>query len=67
LIVDLDPQGSATTLTGILPAAEIEEEDTVAPITFSPLADAPKDLSYASRETYWDGLDLIPAAPGFVR
>ncbi len=63
LIVDLDPQGSATTLTGILPAAEIEEEDTVAPITFSPLADAPKDLSYAIRETYWDGLDLIPAAP----
>lgn len=63
LLVDLDPQGSATTLTGLMPAAEVEEEHTVGPITYPPLADAPKDLRYAVQSTYWDGLDLIPAAP----
>lgn len=63
LLVDLDPQGSATTLTGILPAAEVMEEHTVGPITYPPLSEAPKDLSYAVQDTYWDGLDIIPAAP----
>ena len=63
LLVDLDPQGSATTLTGLLPAAEILEEHTVGPITYPPLSEAPKDLRYAVQETYWDGLDIIPAAP----
>jgi chromosome partitioning protein len=63
LIVDLDPQGSATTLTGLLPAAEVMEEHTVGLITYPPLADAPKDVRYAVQPTYWDGLDLIPAAP----
>lgn len=63
LLVDLDPQGSATTLTGILPAAEVLEEHTVGPITYPPLEEAPKDLAYAVQNTYWDGLDIIPAAP----
>jgi len=63
LLVDLDPQGSATTLTGLMPAVEIEEEDTASMLTIVPLEDAPKDLSYAVRETYWAGLDLVPAAP----
>jgi chromosome partitioning protein len=63
LLVDLDPQGSATTLTGMLPAAEVMEEHTVGPITYPPLSDAPKDLRYAIQSTYWDGLDIIPAAP----
>lgn len=63
LLVDLDPQGSATTLTGILPAAEVMEEHTVGPITYPPLEEAPKDLRYAVQPTYWDGLDIIPAAP----
>lgn len=63
LLVDLDPQGSATTLTGMLPAAEVMEEHTVGPITYPPLSEAPKDLTYAVQSTYWDGLDIIPAAP----
>ncbi len=63
LLVDLDPQGSATTLTGLLPAAEVLEEHTVGPVTYPPLSEAPKDLRYAVQSTYWDGLDLIPAAP----
>lgn len=63
LLVDLDPQGSATTLTGMLPAAEVMEEHTVGPITYPPLSEAPVDLHYAVQPTYWDGLDIIPAAP----
>ena len=63
LICDLDPQASSTTLTGLLPAAEVMEEQTAAPLFIPPLADAPKDLSYAVQQTYWDGLDIIPAAP----
>jgi len=63
LLVDLDPQGSATTLTGLMPAVEIEEEDTASMLTIIPLEHAPKDLAYAVRETYWDGLNLVPAAP----
>jgi chromosome partitioning protein len=63
LLVDLDPQASATTLTGLLPAAEVMDEHTVAPITYPPLDKAPQDLGYAVQSTYWDGLDLIPAAP----
>jgi chromosome partitioning protein len=63
LLVDLDPQGSATTLTGMLPSAEVLEEHTVALVTYPPLDKAPKDVGYAIQSTYWDGLDLIPAAP----
>jgi len=63
LLVDLDPQGSATTLTGLLPAAEVMEEHTAGLITYPPLDSAPKNLLYAVRPTYWDGLDIIPAAP----
>lgn len=63
LLVDLDPQGSATTLMGMLPAADVLEEHTVGPITYPPLSEAPKDLWYAVQPTYWDGLSVIPAAP----
>jgi chromosome partitioning protein len=63
LICDLDPQASSTTLTGLLPAAEVMEEQTAAPLFIPPLAEAPTDLRYAVQQTYWDGLDIIPAAP----
>lgn len=63
LICDLDPQASSTTLTGLLPAAEVMEEQTAAPLFIPPLAETPKDLRYAVQQTYWDGLDIIPAAP----
>jgi chromosome partitioning protein len=63
LICDLDPQASSTTLTGLLPAAEVMEEQTVAPLFIPPLAQAPTNLHYAVQQTYWDGLDIIPAAP----
>jgi chromosome partitioning protein len=59
LIVDLDPQGSLTNLCGLLPDAEIAEDMTVMPFVFG----EQPNLRYAVMGTYWDGLDLIPAAP----
>ncbi|MGA5726584.1 ParA family protein [Ralstonia thomasii] len=59
LVVDMDPQGSLTTLFGILPDTEVREEDT-----FVPLANGDESaIDYAIRSTYWDGIDLVPAAP----
>jgi len=59
LVLDLDPQGSATTLFGVLPDAEVEAEHT-AMLLFSGQAE---DLSYAIRPSYWPGIDLVCAAP----
>ena len=59
LLVDLDPQGSATTLFGVLPDAEVEHEHTAMPL-FTGEHD---DLSYAIRPSYWPGIDLVCAAP----
>lgn len=59
LVIDTDPQGSLTTLHGILPEAEV-----TADMTIGPLCDGDEtDLSYAVRSTYWDGIDLVAAAP----
>ena len=59
LLVDLDPQGSATTLFGVLPDAEVDAEHT-AMLLFAGQHD---DLGYAVRGTYWPGIDLVCAAP----
>lgn len=59
LLVDLDPQGSATTLFGVLPDTEVDEENTAAPL----FAGSAEDLRYAVRSTYWPGIDLVCAAP----
>ncbi|MGT2457733.1 AAA family ATPase [Cupriavidus basilensis] len=59
LVVDMDPQGSLTTLFGILPDTEVREEET-----FTALAAGDEQtIDYAIRKTYWDGIDLVPAAP----
>ena len=60
LVIDTDPQGSLTTLFGILPDTEVEEHDTILPLAmgsgnFDPLCDP--------SATYWDGIDLVAAAP----
>jgi chromosome partitioning protein len=57
LVIDCDPQGSLTTLFGILPDAEVEAEQTILPLC---LGDQ-DSVEYAIRSTYWDGIDLIPA------
>jgi chromosome partitioning protein len=63
LLVDLDPQGSASVLAGLMPATELEEANTVAPLFQVEAADALTDLDYAIQETYWAGLDIVPGAP----
>lgn len=60
LVIDLDPQASLTTLTGILADTEVEEENTVLSLIYGDQT----DLRYAIQPTYWDGLDLIPACVG---
>lgn len=57
-LVDCDSQGSSTTLFGYVPDLDITEEETLYP--FFRNAEM-SSLSYAVRETHWDGLYLIPA------
>lgn len=59
LVIDTDPQGSLTTLFGILPDTEVEEGDTILPLAMG----SETSIRYAIRPTYWDGIDLVGAAP----
>lgn len=59
LVIDTDPQGSLTTLFGILPDTEVDEQDTILPLA----AGTETSIRYAIRPTYWDGIDLVAAAP----
>ncbi|WP_205665104.1 AAA family ATPase [Caldimonas tepidiphila] len=59
LVIDTDPQGSLTTLFGTLPDTEVEEQDTILPLAMG----AETSIRYAIRPTYWDGIDLVAAAP----
>jgi chromosome partitioning protein len=60
LLVDLDSQASATVLCDFLPEKEVRAEHTILPF-FEGGEEGPPDLRYAVRETYWDGLYIIPA------
>lgn len=59
LAIDIDPQGSLTTLHGILPETEVSEEMTISPLCNG----TSDDITPAIRSTYWDGIDLVAAAP----
>jgi chromosome partitioning protein len=59
LVIDTDPQGSLTTLFGILPDAEVDEGETMLPLATG----QETSIRYAIRPTYWDGIDLVPASP----
>ncbi|MDP3229634.1 MAG: AAA family ATPase [Acidovorax sp.] len=59
LVIDTDPQGSLTTLFGILPDTEVSESDTILPLALG----EETSIRYAIRKTYWDGIDLVAAAP----
>lgn len=59
LVVDVDPQGSLTTLFGVLPDTDVSEEETIAPLA----SGDETSIRGAIRETYWDGIDLVAAAP----
>lgn len=57
LLVDTDPQASATQTFGYIPGVDVRGEDSILPF----LRGDRRHLSYAVRKTYWDGLDIIPA------
>jgi chromosome partitioning protein len=59
LAIDIDPQGSLTTLHGVLPEAEVTEDMTISPLCHG----TTDDITPAIRSTYWDGIDLVAAAP----
>lgn len=59
LVIDCDPQGSLTALFGILPDREVSEAATLAPL----LTGQVSSVRSAIQPTYWDGIDLVAAAP----
>jgi chromosome partitioning protein len=63
LAIDTDPQGSLTTLHGVLPEAEVSDDMTIAPLCEG----SERDVRYAIRSTYWDGIDLICATPSLFQ
>lgn len=60
LVVDLDPQASLTELCGLYAEKMLGEDDTVLPHIYSPEEDKLEDVI---QQTYWDGIDVIPAHP----
>lgn len=59
LSIDIDPQGSLTTLHGILPETDVDDDMTIAPLCRGEV----DDIRPAIRSTYWDGIHLVAAAP----
>lgn len=57
LLIDLDPQASASYLMGVIP--ELDDVLTLLPV-FQGTSDSVEPMI---RKTYWDGIDLIAAAP----
>ena len=59
LDIDTDPQGSLTTLFGVLPDTDVSEEQTIAALT----SGDETSIRSAIQSTYWEGIDLVAAAP----
>ena len=57
LLVDLDSQGSLTSIFGFQPDEDFTENDTLYPFLRGEI----KSLRPLVRRTYWDTIDLIPA------
>jgi chromosome partitioning protein len=62
LVIDLDSQGSLTTLCGYRPQQDFGDKDTFLGLVTGEASSA-KELV---RNTYWDGLDILPAAPSLT-
>jgi chromosome partitioning protein len=57
LVIDTDPQGSMTTLFGLLPDVDVPDEKTILGLCYgNELA-----VDYAISPTYWSGIDIVPA------
>jgi chromosome partitioning protein len=57
LVIDTDPQGSMTTLFGVLPDVDVSDEQTILPLCFG----SEISIDYAIQSTYWPGIDIVPA------
>ncbi len=57
LIIDCDPQASATSSFGYVPDVAFSKSDTIDPF----VRGAHETLHYAIRKTYFDGIDLVPS------
>ncbi|CAJ6614582.1 cobyrinic acid a,c-diamide synthase [Burkholderia pseudomallei] len=57
LLIDCDPQGSATQLCGYAPETEVDDYKTLLPLFYGDQS----NVEYAIHKTYWHNLDLIPA------
>ncbi|MBY4796571.1 MULTISPECIES: ParA family protein [Burkholderia cepacia complex] len=62
LHIDLDPQGSATTLYGINPHAEVDASQTIMPLIEAYLSDQPFDMTQLPVPSYWPNVDIIPSS-----
>lgn len=58
LCIDLDPQGSLSTLHGLQPDADVPYEMTLGPL----FEGAEMDVSYCIRSSYWPNIDLIQSS-----
>jgi chromosome partitioning protein len=58
LAIDADPQGSLTTLFGIMPDTEVTEQQTIAPLVYGDTT----SIRSSIQPTYWDGIDLVAAS-----
>ncbi|MEM5461205.1 ParA family protein [Paraburkholderia phytofirmans] len=58
LLIDLDPQASASELCGLYAEKEITGEDTVLPYIYDQNVEG--GLTAQVQSTYWNGLDIIP-------
>lgn len=57
LVIDMDPQGSASNLFGFL-NSDIDDDRTLLPLCYG----TEVSVDYAIQPTYWDGIDIIPAS-----
>ncbi|SCY53792.1 AAA family ATPase [Nitrosospira sp. Nsp13] len=58
LAIDADPQGSLTTLFGIMPDTEVTEDQTIAPLVYGETT----TIRSSIQSTYWSGVDLVAAS-----
>ncbi|MGS0741463.1 AAA family ATPase [Glaciimonas sp. GG7] len=58
LVIDADPQGSLTTLFGIMPDTEVSEDQTIAPLVYGETT----SIRSAIQSTYWHEVDLVAAS-----
>lgn len=63
LLVDADPQATATSSFGILPDIDLGESENLSAV----ILEAPQQMTAVVRKTYWHNLDLVPASLSLQR